>query len=162
MVVGSRPYYVELCGTSQFRSKLTGPGGVAGHAVMYIKGACKDEQASFPQLRRCRRVATDLNDPEHGAGVSVGRWFRNVNWVAVPGYKLFYRGNLDMVSVSRKPISMPRYVMRSTRMSTKASSSTNTRPREPERAWRILSPITVSAPTSRSSSRGRLFVRAFQ
>ena len=90
------PYYVELCATSQFRSKLTGPGGIAGHAVMYIKGACKDEQASFPQLRRCRRVATDLNDPEHGAGVSVGRWFRNVNWVAVPGYKLFYQGNLDM------------------------------------------------------------------
>ena len=46
------PYYVELCATSQFRSKLKGEGGVAGHAVMYIKGACKDEQAPFPQLRR--------------------------------------------------------------------------------------------------------------
>ena len=90
------PYYVELCATSQFRSKLTGPGGVAGHAVMYIKGACRDEQASFPQLRRCRGVATELDDPEHGAGVSVGRWFRNVNWVAIPGYKLFYQGNLQM------------------------------------------------------------------
>jgi hypothetical protein len=89
------PYYVELCATSQFRSKLTGSGGIAGHAVMYIKGACKDEQASFPRLRRCRGVATEPNDPEHGAGVSVGRWFRNVNWVAVPGYKLFYQGNLE-------------------------------------------------------------------
>src|SRR5438874_8549300 len=88
------PYYVELCATSQFRSKLKGEGGVAGHAVMYIKGACKDEQASFPQLRRCRVAATELDDPEHGAGVSVGRWFRNVNWVAVPGYELFYEGNL--------------------------------------------------------------------
>jgi hypothetical protein len=88
------PYYVELCATSQFRSKLKGEGGVAGHAVMYIKGACKDEQAPFPQLRRCRVAATDLNDPEHGAGVSVGRWFRNVNWVAIPGYELFYQGNL--------------------------------------------------------------------
>jgi hypothetical protein len=88
------PYYVELCATSQFRSKLKGEGGVAGHAVMYIKGACKDEQQSFPQLRRCRVVATDLHDPEHGAGVSVGRWFQNVNWVAVPGYDLFYQGNL--------------------------------------------------------------------
>ena len=88
------PYYVELCATSQFRSKLTGAGGIAGHAIMYIKGACKDEQASFPQLRRCRVVATEFDDPEHGAGVSVGRWFRNVNWVAVPGYKLFYQGNL--------------------------------------------------------------------
>jgi hypothetical protein len=88
------PYYVELCATSQFRSKLKGEGGVAGHAVMYIKGACKDEQASFPQLRRCHVTATDLHDPEHGAGVSVGRWFRNVNWVAIPGYDLFYQGNL--------------------------------------------------------------------
>ena len=33
------PYYVELCATSQFRAKLKGEGGVAGHAVMYIKGA---------------------------------------------------------------------------------------------------------------------------
>ena len=88
------PYYVELCATSQFRSKLKGEGGVAGHAVMYIKGACKDEQAPYPQLRRCRKVATELEDPEHGAGVSVGRWFRNVNWVATPGYELFYQGNL--------------------------------------------------------------------
>ena len=86
------PYYVELCATSQFRSKLKGEGGVAGHAVMYIKGACKDEHASFPQLRRCNVTATELDDPEHGAGVSVGRWFRNVNWVAVPGYELFYPG----------------------------------------------------------------------
>ncbi len=88
------PYYVELCATSQFRPKLKGEGGVAGHAVMYIKGACKDERAPYPQLRRCHAVATDLDDPEHGAGVSVGRWFRNVNWVAVPGYELFYQGNL--------------------------------------------------------------------
>jgi hypothetical protein len=78
-------YYLELCATSQFRSKLKGEGGVAGHAVMYIKGACKDEEAPFPQLRRCRVAATEFDDPEHGAGVSVGRWFRNVNWVAVPG-----------------------------------------------------------------------------
>jgi len=88
------PYYVELCATSQFRSKLKGEGGVAGHAAMYIKGACKDEEAPFPKLRRCRAAATELNDPEHGAGVSVGRWFRNVNWVAIPGYELFHDGNL--------------------------------------------------------------------
>jgi hypothetical protein len=89
------PYYVELCATSQWNSKLKGPGGVTGHAVMYIKGACKDEDAPYPQLRRCRYAATQLDDPEHGAGVSVNRWFRNVNWVATPGYKLFYEGNLE-------------------------------------------------------------------
>ena len=90
------PYYVEICATSQFRSKLKGEGGVAGHAAMYIKGACKDEKAPFPKLRRCRVAATELNDPEHGAGVSVGRWFRNVNWVATPGYELFHDGNLKI------------------------------------------------------------------
>jgi hypothetical protein len=89
------PRYVELCATSQWSSKLEGPGGVTGHAVMYIKGACKDEDAPYPQLRQCRHAATRLDDPEHGAGVSVNRWFRNVNWVAIPGYKLFYEGNLE-------------------------------------------------------------------
>jgi hypothetical protein len=88
------PYYVELCAGSQFRAKLTGFGGVAGHAVMYLKGACKDDEAPYPQLRRCRRVATSLDDPEHGAGISVNRWFKSVNWVAIPGYRLFFDGNL--------------------------------------------------------------------
>jgi hypothetical protein len=49
------PYYVELCAGSRFRSKLTGEGGIAGHAVMYIKDACKDGDASFPQPA-CRKV----------------------------------------------------------------------------------------------------------
>ena len=89
------PHYVELCALSQWSRKDGGRGNPFGHAVMYIKGACKDEHASFPQLRRCRGTATTLDDPEHGAGVSVGRWFRNVNWVAVPGYELFYNGHLD-------------------------------------------------------------------
>jgi hypothetical protein len=89
------PYYVELCAASQFRSKLTGEGGgPAGHAILYIKGACKDENASFPQLRRCHGVATSLQDPEHGAGVSVNQLFRNVNWVATPGYEFVFQGNL--------------------------------------------------------------------
>jgi hypothetical protein len=89
------PYYVELCAASQFRSKLTGEGGgPAGHAILYIKGACKDENAPFPQLRRCHAVATSLKDPEHGAGVSVNQMFKNVNWVATPGYDLVFPGGL--------------------------------------------------------------------
>jgi len=89
------PYYVELCAASQFRSKLTGEGGgPAGHAIIYIRGACKDEDAPFPQLRRCRSVATSLKDPEHGAGISVNRMFKNINWVATPGYELVFPGDL--------------------------------------------------------------------
>lgn len=88
------PYYAEICAVSQFRSKDKGFGGAPGHAVMYVKGACSDESSAYPRLRRCRRVATDPDDPEHGAGISVNRWFRNANWVATPGQELFYAGNL--------------------------------------------------------------------
>jgi hypothetical protein len=91
------PYYVELCAASQFRSKLTDEGGgPAGHAVLYLKGACKDDDAPFPQLRRCRRVATNPKDPEHGAGISVNQMFKNVNWVAVPGSELVFQGGLAL------------------------------------------------------------------
>jgi hypothetical protein len=89
------PYYVELCAASQFRGKVAGTGGVAGHAVMYLKGACRDDAAPFPRLRRCRAAAASLGDPEHGAGISVNRWFKNVNWVAVPGHDLFFTGDLQ-------------------------------------------------------------------
>lgn len=87
-------HYVELCAVSQFRSKEFGPGGSPGHATMYLKGACRDADAPYPRLRRCAGGVDDPNDPEHGAGVSVNRWFRNVNWVAFAGRGLFYDGNL--------------------------------------------------------------------
>jgi hypothetical protein len=88
------PRYVELCAVSQFRSLTKGTGGVPGHAVMYLKGACKDEAAPYPRLRRCRGGNADVSDPEHGVGVSVNRWLRNVNWLAFPGRELFYPGYL--------------------------------------------------------------------
>ena len=89
------PYYVELCAFSQFRSDKLGSGGSPGHAVMYLKGACRDTDAPFPTLRRCRHRATSADDPEHGAGISVNRWFRNVNWVAFDGRSQFYGQDLS-------------------------------------------------------------------
>jgi hypothetical protein len=88
------PYYVELCAFSQFRSDKLGSGGSPGHAVMYLKGACRDTDAPFPKLRRCHGVATDPHASEHGAGISVNRWFRNVNWVAFDGRTQFYGEDL--------------------------------------------------------------------
>jgi len=88
------PYYVELCAVSQLRSEELPSGGSPGHAAMYLKGACRDTDAPYPKLRRCKRNATDLNDPEHGAGVSVNRWFHNVNWVAISGRGMFFEGGL--------------------------------------------------------------------
>jgi hypothetical protein len=98
------PYYVELCAVSQFRPLDRRSGGSPGHAVMYLKGACRDTDAPYPKLRRCRGNATDPADSEHGAGISVNRWFRNVNWVAFGGRGLFYEGNVapgDVVTRER-------------------------------------------------------------
>jgi hypothetical protein len=88
------PHYVELCAVSQYRSLRTGEGGIPGHAVMYLKGACKDESAAYPQLRPCERAATRTDDLEHGVGVSVNRHLANANWLATPGRDLFFDGNL--------------------------------------------------------------------
>jgi hypothetical protein len=86
--------YVEMCAVSQYRPVEGAKGGSPGHAVMYLKGACNDESSPYPRLRRCKYSTFDRADPEHGAGVSVNRWFKNVNWVATPGKALFYEGEL--------------------------------------------------------------------
>jgi hypothetical protein len=155
------PYYVELCATSQFRSKLKGEGGVAGHAVMYVKGACKDEQAPFPQLRRCRVAATELDDSEHGAGVSVNRWFRNVNWVAIPGYELFYEGNLkfgERLTQSHFEATVHDAINKGVYQGV----VTTTPAPAPVRASRISLRLRASAPTWRCGLRGRFFAPAFR
>jgi hypothetical protein len=87
-------HYVELCAVSQYRPLQGNLGGSPGHAVMYLKGACRDETAPYPRLRPCRYSSSDRADPEHGAGVSVNRWFKNVNWVATPGKSLFFDGDV--------------------------------------------------------------------
>jgi hypothetical protein len=88
------PYYVELCAVSQFRA-YDQSGGSPGHAAMYLKGACRDTDSPWPKLRRCAGNRSDPDDPEHGAGISVNRWFRNVNWVAFEGRGRFYEGGLE-------------------------------------------------------------------
>lgn len=89
------PHYVQLCAVSQYRPRDGLPGGIPGHAVMYLKGACIDAESAFPLLRRCETRSHDWRSPGHGVGISVNRWFRNVNWVAVPGIPLFFFGNLE-------------------------------------------------------------------
>ncbi len=88
------PFYAELCAVSQYRPKNRKMGGIPGHAVMYLKGACVDESASYPQLELCAESLADSLDAGHGAGVSVNKWFKNVNWVGIPGKRLFFHGNL--------------------------------------------------------------------
>jgi hypothetical protein len=88
------PHYAALCAVSRFDRLGIERGGSAGHAVLYLKGACREEDAPFPTLRMCPERVDDLGDPRHGVGVSVNAAFRNVNWVAYPGRALFFNGNL--------------------------------------------------------------------
>ena len=62
------PYYVEVCAVSQIRAKFTEYGGSGGHAVMYLKGACRDTQAEYPTIEVCDAGTVDLSDPETGVG----------------------------------------------------------------------------------------------
>ncbi len=89
------PIYAEICALSQYRSLKGILGGTPGHAVMYLKGACRMPDAPFPTLELCDPPSNDPKSPQHGAGVSVNRAFRNVNWVAFPGKELFLDGNLE-------------------------------------------------------------------
>jgi len=88
------PHYVELCAVSQFRRRDGKTGGIPGHAVMYLKGACVDRDAPYPTLERCLENTVDPEDQRHGAGISVNRIFKNVNWMAVPGKRLLLDGDL--------------------------------------------------------------------
>lgn len=89
------PYYANLCAVSRFNRLGVEHGGAAGHAVLYLKGACRDESAPYPTLEMCPEVVNDLDDPRHGVGVSVNAAYKNVNWVAYPGRALFFNGDLN-------------------------------------------------------------------
>lgn len=89
------PYYVEICAVSQIRAKFAEHGGSPGHAVMYLKGVCRDPDAKFPTIKICEAGSVDLDDPENGVGISVNKVFKNVNWMAISGKRLFFFGNLD-------------------------------------------------------------------
>ena len=89
------PYYVEICALSQIRATFAKHGGSAGHAVMYLKGVCRDPEADFPTIKVCDPGSVDLADEEAGVGISVNKIFKNVNWMVIPGKGLFFYGNLD-------------------------------------------------------------------
>ncbi|HET6522095.1 MAG TPA: hypothetical protein VFG47_20070 [Geminicoccaceae bacterium] len=86
------PHYVELCSVSQYRPLDGDTGGIPGHAVLYLKGACRSEDAPRPAIEMCEPGSDDPGDPRHGVGISVNRLFANVNWVAIPGKRLFLDG----------------------------------------------------------------------
>jgi len=79
------PHHARVCALSRIRPLDAPAGGSAGHAVIYLSDICR-RPGPYPQLEPC--------EGGEGVGVSVNKVFRNVNWVAVPGRRLFFDGNL--------------------------------------------------------------------
>jgi hypothetical protein len=89
------PYYASICALSQIRATFTEHGGTPGHAVMFLRGACKDEDATYPRLELCPEEEVETGDANFGTGISVNKTFRNVNWVLIEGRDMFFDGMLE-------------------------------------------------------------------
>jgi len=88
------PRYAEICAVTQIKGVDGDAGGSGGHAVMYLKGVCRDKSAAYPRIKMCDPGTFDLNDPNAGTTVSVNKMFRNINWVATEGRKTMLKGDL--------------------------------------------------------------------
>lgn len=78
------PYYAEVCGLT----RMVG-GGPGGHAVIYLKGACLNHEAGYPQIRFC-----DPQKLETGTLLSIDRSFKNAEWVGIENREFAIHGLL--------------------------------------------------------------------
>ncbi len=90
------PYYAELCAVSQIEKKpgfgVDTSGGIGGHTVFYLNGACREGDADYPTLVLCTdKTAVSAQ----GVGLSVNAHFQNANWVATEGRDFFFNGDLS-------------------------------------------------------------------
>ncbi len=89
------PYYASICAVSQIRASFAKHGGTPGHAVMYLRGACRDESSDYPRLTLCPADVVESGAGDPGVGISVNKTFRNVNWMLIEGRRLFFDGNIE-------------------------------------------------------------------
>ncbi len=86
-------FYAELCALSQimkhpgFGADIRG--GIGGHAVFYLTGACRVRDAGYPVLRLC-----DQPGDADGVGLSMNAHYANAKWVAFEGRDFFFDGLL--------------------------------------------------------------------
>ena len=91
----AHPYYAEYCAVSQIKKKpgfgADIRGGIGGHSVFYLNGACRVDGAGYPVLRVCDGGGST---PPDGVGLSMNAHFSNAKWVATPGREFFFHGGL--------------------------------------------------------------------
>jgi hypothetical protein len=67
--------YAEACYATKVSFKVGIPSTDFGHAMIFLKGACRDRNAGFPTLKTCN---PDIPGND-GVGVSADNSFANVN-----------------------------------------------------------------------------------
>lgn len=89
------PYYAKYCSTTQYNPKEGKglDGGTGGHALIYLKGVCRDRKVGPSGLKLCDE-SMDFTSPETGVGLSVDKGLKNVNFFVIPGARLFLAGNV--------------------------------------------------------------------
>lgn len=84
-------YYVEACGATKYQPIGEENGSHYGHGLLYIRGACRDTgRTDFPHIKVCGPEA----GPDAGVGISLDRYFKNVEWTAVDGRDFLFYGGL--------------------------------------------------------------------
>ncbi len=82
------PYFLDACSSGR-RVTRGGQAGMAfGHASVFIRGIQIDASRGYPRIR------VKETGPDNEVGISTNGQMSNLNWVAVPGEKLFYHGDL--------------------------------------------------------------------
>lgn len=84
------PLSVKFCTMTALQRVGEKFGGPFAHAVLYFRNACIDTDYKYPQIRKC-----NPGEDVGGVGVSVNKVYKNSNWVAIPGRKLFFYGDLE-------------------------------------------------------------------
>jgi hypothetical protein len=68
--------------------------GAFGHAVMYLKGVCRDTSVTYPKVKMCDPSQVDLANPNSGVGISIDKIFANTKFLVVDGKDAIFSGNL--------------------------------------------------------------------
>lgn len=89
------PYYMKFCATTKYHPyKDKGvEGSIAGHGLYYFKGLCADHSVSPAKLKLCSGDS-DFSSSETGIGLSVNKGLKNVNFIMIPGLRLFLAANI--------------------------------------------------------------------
>ncbi|HVK62090.1 MAG TPA: hypothetical protein VM432_11085 [Bdellovibrionales bacterium] len=83
------PLFIDACSAGLRVTRPDNKGQPWGHGALLIRGAELDLSQGYPRLR------VKTRGPGNEVGVSADGQFNNINWVGVPGEKLFFYGDLD-------------------------------------------------------------------